>query len=491
MDSSTASASVTVSSFSSSKGIPSSYWGVNVAAAQPFSSTDAAAVQKTPVTYLRYPGGILGEELNYTSGVLTSNSGSHSKVAASVSQFVSSCRYMHCSAIMQLPAEINQPKTAAFYAKYVVHTLAFQPAYWEIGNAVPGWKHFGVPWSKWGSVTGPQVTPSAFATLVKNYIAAVKAVDPAAKFVALGIAMGSSNYGKTWIETLVSVDGKQLAGVSVHSYIMGGGPSSPTDQELFANLRGKYSLPDQVKADESYIKQACSTCTGVHLFVTEINAAELSTYDKLLPTFAGSLYLAAETVQGLTLRVPNLDWFAYDSSFPGSWSTGPSKWQMQYYLFSDIMSHLKNRYLPAKVTGPTTFYAVATYASSSGLALLLVNVNTTTSVNVALGHAGIVVGSTVQKYAWDGSTKQPTETNWKLTSSLTVGPESLVLLVATASELATGSSGQTSSATVGSTTPMVSVATPAKFSSLWKLTSSLTVRPEILVLPTAPPSEPV
>jgi hypothetical protein len=434
--STSASGSLTVGSFSTATAVPSTFWGVNVAAPQPFGSTDAQALAKTPITYTRFPGGIYGEEFNYTSGVITSDTGSQSRATTSTSEFVTACKDMHCNALLQLPAEIDQPATAAYYAKYVVHTLGFQPAYWEIGNSVPGWNHFGVPWSKWGSETN-SVTASEFATVVKNYIAAVKAVDSAAKFVALGIAMGTPDYGKTWIETLVSADGHELAGVSIHSYVMGGhgGPSNPTDAELFAGLTGQYSLPDQVKADESFILQACSTCSGIQLFVTEINAVENSTLVTLLPTFAGSLYIAAETTQGLRHRVPNLDWFAYDSSYPGSLSTSHLKWQMQYYLFADIMSHLMKGYLPNSVTGPNTFYAAPTYSATSGLALLLINVNTTTSLNVALGHSGIKGGSTVQKFFWDGTTEQPTESSWALQSSITLAPKTLVLLVATPSEL--------------------------------------------------------
>ncbi len=427
---SSASASIVTNALSTATAIPAQFWGVNAAARSPFGSSDGSAIAKTPVNYIRFPGGTIGEDFNYTSGVITLVSGTHLSARTTTAQFVTECKAIHCHAIFQLPAEINQPQTAAFYANYVVHTLGFQPAYWEIGNAPSGWVHYNLPWSKWSSTAKLNITPVPFANLVQRYITAVRAVDSGAQFIALGAGMGPKNYDESWVKTLASTDGKELAGISVHSYIMGGGPSNPTDQELFANLQGKYSLVKQVTADRQYILAACSTCTNVKVFVTEINAAELSTYDQLLTSFAGTLYLAAETVQGLQLKATNLDWFCYDCAFPGAWSQHPLKWQMQYYLFSDVLVHLEKRYLPAKVSGPSSFYAAATYLSTKGLALLMVNVNTTTSVTVNIANAGMVVGSTVTQYYWTGATTQPSSSSTALKSSITLPPESIVLLVA-------------------------------------------------------------
>ena len=385
--------------------ISSAFWGVNVAAAQRFNSADAASVAATPVNYLLYPAGILGDEYNYTSGVLTSDNGTQSVATTSTSQFVTSCESISCHAILQLPAEIDRPGIAAYYANYVVHTLDFQPTYWEIGNDPSGWDHFNVSWSEWATEGGGNTTPLPFANMVHAYIAAVLKVDPAAKFLALGAGMGGKNYDKAWVEELAEVDGKQLSGIAVHSYIEGG-PSDGTDAELFANLNGFYSLPDQILADRSFIATACPNCSHLQVFVTEINAAETGGYENLLPTFAGTLYLAADLAQGLTLQVTNLDWFAYDSHYAGSWSTGVDNWQSQYYLFSDLATQLKTDTLPTTILGPSTLYGAATY-DSSGLALLLVNVNTTTSVQLNLSSSELSLTSALTQYQWVNGTALP------------------------------------------------------------------------------------
>jgi hypothetical protein len=424
---STASGSVVVGAFSTATPISSGFWGVNVEPAQKFGSTDAASVAATSVNYVRFPGGILGEEFNYTSGVVTRLDGTQVKATTTTQEFVTECKKFNCKAIMQLPAEIDKPATAAAYASYVVHTLGYQPAYWEIGNSPSGWIHFGVPWSKWATEGGGNTTPLPFANEVHTYIKAVHAVDLAAKFLALGAGEGGKNYAKAWVEDLASVDGHELSGISVHSYILGG-PSNPTDAELFANLQGRYSLPAQLSADQSYIKAACPTCTSLKVFVTEINAAEVSPYNKLLHAFPGTLYLAAEITQGLRLRAVNLDWFCYDCNFTGAWSRAPQQWQMQYYLFSDITTHLKTKTLPTTLTGPSTFYGMATY-DGSGLSLLFVNVNTTTAVKVNLDQSGFILGvSGVTQYMWKDGSNLPTKSSVTLSSTLSLPPLSIAVL---------------------------------------------------------------
>jgi hypothetical protein len=422
-----ASGSVVVGSARNVSAVAPAFWGLNTPATQPFTKTDATHVSATPVTYILFPGGRLGENLNYTSNRLTFENGTHQQAATSVRTFIASCRSFGCQAILQLPAEINAPKTAAYYANYVVHTLHFQPAYWEIGNAPSGWSYYGIPWSHWGSRGVHNTTPTLFANEVKAYITAVKAVDSSGHFLALGSGLGPRNYSKSWVTELAKVDGHNLAGISIHSYILTVGPSHPTWAQLFANLRGYYSLPLQVAADRADIKAVCSTCTKLDVFVTEINAAEFSNYSHLLPSFAGTLYIAAETVQGLSLQVPNLDWFAYDSNFTGSWLIWPNHWQKQYYLFTDIMPHLENGVLPTAVTGPTTFYAVATY-NSSGLALLMVNVNTTSSVSVDVSRAGFVMGASATQYLWKNGTSRTVKSSLTISKTFSIPALSIALV---------------------------------------------------------------
>ena len=425
------SAKIVLSALDGAKAVPWSFWGINVAAAAPFTNTDAAAIAATPVTFVRFPGGFLGEELNYTSNVLTAINGSQTPAATNVSQFVSTCRMFSCQAILQMPAEIDSPSTAAYYANYVVNTLHFQPAFWEIGNSPSGWVHFDVPWGQWATRGGGNTTPVPFANEVAQYIKAISAVDPAGRFLALGMTMWVQGngifYDKSWITALASIDGTKLAGITVHSYINNAGPSKPTWSDLFANLKGEYSLPDQIDADRSYILSACPSCTHLYMYVSEINAAQLSTYDNLLTTFAGPLYEAAEATQGLNLHVSNLDWFCYDCHFQGAWEQGPGNWQKQYTLFRDVLSRLENQTVPITQHGPWWLYAAATY-NTSGLGLMLVNVNGNHAVNVTLGGSQLVRGALGTEYLWQRGQSAPVKSSFTIAPSIEVPVHSILLL---------------------------------------------------------------
>jgi hypothetical protein len=432
--STTTSATIVDGSFSDATPIPSAFWGVDVEPTQRFNSQDAAAVGATPVTYIRFPGGALGEEFNYTSGVITAPNGAQTKADTSTAEFVAACKTIGCHAILQIPTEIDNTHAAAYYVSYVVHTLGYQPAFWEIGNDPAAWTHFDVPWSEWKTKGGGNVTPLPYANLVHTYIAAILKVDPSAKFLALGSGMGDlqngvPTYAKPWVEELAKVDGSELAGVSVHSYIQGKTPSDPTDADLFANLRGIYSIPDEVAADRADIKAGCSSCTNMNVYITEDNAAEDNSYTNLLTSFAGTLYLAAETTQALSLQVPNVDWFCYHCGFAGAWSQNTLKWQKQYYLFSDLATQLKSETLPTTVSGPSTLYGIATYSSSGGLALMLVNVDTSATVTVNIANSGFVIDrSGVTEYSWVNGASLPSKSTVTLSSTVKVPALSILLL---------------------------------------------------------------
>jgi hypothetical protein len=419
-------AAVHVGNLSRAKNISSSFWGVNVAAQQSFRSPDAANIAASPASYIRFPGGDLGEELNYTSGVFTGPYGATSNASTTPKEFVTACEAIDCHAILQLPAEIDQPQTAADYASYVVHTLHYQPAFWEIGNSVPSWTHFDRPWSQWGTKGGSTITPTLFAELVANYTTAVAAVDPEGQFIALGSGMGTAHYAESWITALAQADGHQLVGISVHSYVIGAGPTKPTWSDLLANLNGQYSLPEQVTADEGYLSSACPTC-HLQLFVTEVNAAEDNSYVPLIRTFAGVLYAAAETAQALNLGVTNLDWFCYNGHYGGAWMNAGGRWQLQYTLFTQVLTQLGDQTLPVRLTGPATLYAVATLGPS-GRALLLVNVNATHAVTVSLDNSGFGQGTVAHLSTWLNGTKGPSNSTVTLGSTLTVPALSILVI---------------------------------------------------------------
>jgi hypothetical protein len=422
----TPSATLSIPNFTTVQNVPSSFWGVNVAAAQKFTNPDAAQIAATPATYIRFPGGSLGEELNYTSGVLTSITGGGTSMSStSIQMFISSCRAISCHAILQLPAEIDQPQTAAYYASYVENTLHFKPAYWEIGNAVGSWAHFDQPWSAWGSNSKTKINATLFADELQKYVIALRAVVSSPKVVALGMALGEPNNDLSYISTVARVDGKNLSAISVHSYALGTAPNHPTWAEFLANLNGKYSLNTGVQAARNDIKVGCANC-NLKIFVTEANGAEDNDYTSLLPSFAGTIYVAADTVQALNLRLKNLDWFAYDSHYQGAWVQNGVLGQ-QYTLMSEMMTHLGREIVPATVTGPSSFYLAATYGTN-GLAVLLVNANVTHAVSLNLVNSGILSGAGARLEQWKNGSLGPTNSTLNISTTLYLPELSISIL---------------------------------------------------------------
>lgn len=447
---------ISVANLTKAKALPYQFWGANVVATDAFGTSDANNLSATPTTFLRFPGGGLGEDLNYTSGLITNSDGTTQQATTTVASFISTCRTIHCNAILQLPAEIDEPQTAAYYASYVVNTLRFQPAYWEIGNSPPGWTHFGSPWSGWTASGGATVTPLGFAQLVGAYITAIKAVDPKAAFVAFGAAAGS--YIKPWVSDLAALDGPNLTGIAIHSYTFGTAPANPTWAQLLANLDGTYSLTTQVNATRGYIAAACPSCSTL-VFVTEANAAEVNNYTALDSTFAGTLYIASDVVQAIQLRLTNLDWYCYECNFSGTWISQTHRVQMQYTLFSQMLDHLGDETLPTTVRGaPTTFFATATYGAS-GLVLLMVNTNTTSAVSVSLAHTGITPGSSATRERWSNGSGAPGTVSVVPGSTISIPALSIELLTVGPTGLAKGyapgpvdSNGEPPASTVGRAT---------------------------------------
>jgi hypothetical protein len=326
---------------------------------------------------------------------------------------------------------------------YVVNTLHFKPAYWEIGNAVQGWSHFDTPWSKWKSSSGKPIDALLFAEELGKYVSAIRAVVPRAAIIALGMALGRPNNDRDYITEVASLDGKNISGISVHSYVNGGAPTNPTWADLLSNLNGKYSLASGVTAARGYLQTGCPKC-ALNVFVTEANAAEVASYSRLLPTFAATVYVAADTVQALNLRVTNLDWFAFNSHYLGAWEQGKT-YEQQYTLMTQMMTHLGTKTLTTTVSGPSMFYAAATYGAS-GLALLLVNANVTQAVSLNLANAGILSGALVHEQQWKNGSAGPTNSSFNRAGSLRIPALSITILTVGVRGLA-GASGHPPSPT--------------------------------------------
>jgi len=408
------------------------FWGADVRPYTAIGTTQAAWWAQTPLGYARWPGGAVGDGYNYTSSVITNTGGGTYQSPQSTSQFVAWCRSVSCHAIMQVPAEVDQPGMGAYYVKYVEKTLGFHPDFWEIGNEPALWQELGVPWVNWGHVSGKSSTPAVYAQIVHAYISAIRTVDPSARFVGLpGTGIGASQE-TTWLGDTVAVNGPNLSAVAIHVYPAGTGSGSATLPGFFGSLYGKGSLGTRVPADRAAVRAACPKCGPIAMFVTELNAGiSGGIWDTYMATYPEVPFMAAQLLQAIQVGVNNLDIFAFQSSYPGSLFDGSGVAQPVDALYASVLSHMGTLAVPTELpTSEQGAYAQVALSSDGSMAtLVLANANASTTLTVSLSGSGFPTAGPVGLWAWNDSNRAPSSwTAPSVPSTLTV-PAASVLLV--------------------------------------------------------------
>ena len=379
-------------------------YGVNVRSNDPEPTNAATLISQTPISYLRYPGGIIGERENLTTNAVYNYGGGQSTATFTTSSFINLCIQTGCKAIIQLPLEINSPSTAAFEVNFIEADLHFRPAYWELGNEPGGWSCFNSAWTKWPAGCNGGTDSIDFAQETKLYIAAVRSVDPSAQFVGLGGTGAGSGNNVQWITPLEEVNGPNLAAISIHSYVDGSGPAAATLSGFFSGLSSQYAVPNILLQARQAILAVCSTCS-TQVFITEMGSANGGgSYGQYIGTYYDALFLAAEITEGLNFQAQDINAFAWNQQSAGFWngqSVGPKE-----TLYSTILSLMGTTEYNATVSGSPGVYTAST-EQGGYTQVLIVNTNGATA-NVALAGSQL-------------PTVNPTATLWAWTSSASTG----------------------------------------------------------------------
>lgn len=415
---------------------PADFLGSNVIAASNLPSNLSELVRASGARVLVWPGGGFGDRYDPIAGLLHDGRGVASPAPANESGFVALCRAVNCTAILQVPGEIDSPGYAAEVVRYTEQTLGFHPAYWEVGNEPGLWDHFGTPWANW--YAGEAHTPSAleYAQEVASYGAAMTAVDPAIQILGLpGTGLGSSEEA-LWLRTVGSVDGNSswLAGFAIHAYPAGIGRTAETEAHFLSTLTSKNSLPVRLPPDRAALAAACARCAGLPILATELGSADLNgTYDPYVEGFPDAVYLGAEVVQALELNLSNLDTFGVRFYNPGSWESPATGVRPSYDLFGDLLGRLGGSVTPLNTTGGVGgLYAIATQhgGSTSVNDVFVVNSNATLAATVGLsGLPGLSVRP-AEVWTWNASSSGPVATYLAngTPPSWTLPPASLLLV---------------------------------------------------------------
>jgi hypothetical protein len=409
------------------------FWGADV---RPFSALGSAQEswwQSSPLAVARWPGGAVADGYNYTTNVITKTDGGTYTPPVDEAQFIQWCEQVHCEAIFGVPAEIDQPATAAYYVAYTEQTLHFFPAYWEIGNEPGLWQEFGLPWSKWHLGADSTITPLDYAQVVHAYIAAMRSVDPTIRIIGLpGTGLGASKE-TTWLADTVALNGPNLSAVAIHVYSAGDGNGTPTLPEFFASLSGEGSIATRIPADRAAVAAACPSCGSLPIFITEFGSGNGGgMWDGYMKSYPNVPYMAASLVQALTQDVANVDLFAFQSTYPGSLYTVSGTESPIGELYEFVLPQLGDEYVPTTVSSSVPgLYAAATLSGQGSAAeLLLINTNASSAITVPVAEAGFPQGGSAQEIIWNQSVPSPVSQSLLngVGPSVTLPPISLALI---------------------------------------------------------------
>ena len=416
--------------------VPDPFWGANVRVYYNLGANQTAAFTSSNLEFVRWPGGAVADEYNFTSNQIYGPGGATSSPSSNESDFAAWCRSVGCRPILQLPGEIDDPATAAYYVHYTVSTLRFHPAYWEIGNEPALWNHFGIPWASWNASQHVNATPTSYALLVQAYAKAIRAVDPTAQLIGLP-GVGTGGYGETaWITDTVRLNGPNLSAVGIHVYPAGGATSGTnvSDASFLATLTGSSSLAYRVPRDRAAIAAACPRCSNLPLFVTELGSGSLGgPYQSYMAGFDSVPYLAAEIAQAVQLQVVNVDLFALQGNYNGS-ILGPTGAPNDVgTLYSTMLSALQGGVLNYTLSAaPPSLYVVPTRnAAGTAYALLAVNVNASVPIRLAIAGTGFPSTNAGSAWVWTSGLTAPISISWANglgPSTIALAPRGVVLI---------------------------------------------------------------
>ncbi len=382
----------------------------------------------TSLTTFRVGGG--GEQYDPTTGTIYNPPASggtyqpvHS-VAVNLSWFKAWCgsRSVPCQWLSYLPGEENNTTAAVHVAEWYHKVLGFAPTYWEFDNEPDRWMHYGKNRSTWSTTDASTPTPLAYATMVRNYIAAVTRYFPTDRFVGIEASCDCN----TGLITDTAQLSPHLAAMAYHSY-----PGPPlvngSLSQFYASLASNQNLSSTSAHFEANVLAQCPSCGNVSLQVGEYQSGPLFNHSPFALAFPGAVWLAASVAQGL---VTNLSMF---TEFDDTWLYNTSRGSIlpEGMLYERVLANLTmgaDTQVQLNVSRIGGFYGVLV-TNGTRSSLLLVNTNLTTTLALTVPKALFPVGHAGTTWTWTQGLRAPWATRTSaLPSSYSIGPQEIVLL---------------------------------------------------------------
>lgn len=216
--------------------------GVNHAIWDAELGTPAVAdlMRDAGVQAMRYPGGSYSDIYHWYDHTAP---GGYVAPNTDFAHFMAGVRRAGARPIVTANYGTATPQEAADWVRHANIDNDYDVEYWEIGNELYGNGHYG---SEWEADDHPDKSPNQYATLVRDYARAMKAVDPTIKIGAVLTTPGEWPDGITaegdagpWNEVVLSVAGPEIDFGIVHWYPTGdsGAEVLPKTDRLAPALR--------------------------------------------------------------------------------------------------------------------------------------------------------------------------------------------------------------------------------------------------------------
>jgi hypothetical protein len=404
--------------------LTSAFWGTTVAPWARLLPNEGALTTGTPNQVVVWPGAFAGDDFNPLgdngNGTLWSYNNGENTPPTNESAFVAWCRSINCTAILQVPGEINNPSIAAAIVAYTVNAtytgpvwdngvernvtmpgLDFRPAYWEIGNEPALWSYWNEAWGHWGGYN--PVSAPEYAAEENVYIQAMDHANTSYTVRMIGLPgvgrAGQLGSPATWIDAIIASNGPNLSGIAFHIYPAGDTTlSQPTLNDFYEAIDAPSpsGVAFRVAEYERTVVSACAEfgCgaqTSMPIFVTEIGTSlSHEPFGPYSLGFGGALGMSMEVIQSMSApngTVASIDLYLSVADTTNSWFNLTGGARPTYTAYARLFTHLGNDVFPVNVSGNPNVSAAATLAANDGgrRDLLVTNDNLTAGATFSTG----------------------------------------------------------------------------------------------------------
>jgi len=409
------------------------FYGLNVQVN--FTTNTLAAMgqffNSTPLTVFRINGG--SDSYDPTTQVEyvppASGSGKYVSIASpqiNFTWFRAWCLSLtpHCQWMANLPAEENDTQAAIHWADWFHTVLKFVPTYWEFGNEPEAWTHYGINFTKWSTSDSIAPTPAAYATMEKNYIAAVSAKYPSDHYIGIQAPCACD---PTMIAAVAQVNGQKVSALAYHNYPWANNSSvsiAPFYQSLFTSK----SVLDTSTHFRSLFNTSCVRCASLPIQVGEYQAGPVPTHSPFSDEYGGAVFMAVSVIQAIEANISTFTVFQLSDLFNASdHSLAP-----EGVLYQQILDNLTHgtaygvNITSALAPGGITAMYVR---NGSREAMLVVNTNVSRAVVVDLPTSLFPATLSGSYWYWSPRIATPgVHTTTLLPTSFYLGQQSILLV---------------------------------------------------------------